>query len=588
MPQTNRKTVAEGVKVAELQGRPIGRILVKMGRITRDQVHEALDVQKKSGGPLGQILIDLGYIDEATRTLSLAFQAGMEFVDLAAIDIPDEVIAMIPAQMANAYKVVPLDHDEATNHLTVAMASADNFHATDDLRTLMGFSVTGKIADAEAMEGALRKYYDVEPESIGELINEIAGDHQLSLLENRGESIDLETIKELADANPVKKLVNMVLLEAIHNRASDIHFEPFENEFKMRYRIDGLLYEMLPPPRSIAVAIASRIKVMADLDIAERRKPQDGRIELVVNGNPVDLRVSVLPTMFGESVVLRVLDRSNVSLDLDRLGLREDDQRIFRQLIKRPNGIIFVTGPTGSGKTTTLYAALNELNDVSVKILTAEDPVEYDIDGLIQLLVREDIGLTFGRALRHFLRQDPDIILIGEVRDLETAEIAVQSSLTGHLVFTTLHTNDAPSSIARILDLGLAPFLVTATLEAIVAQRLVRTICPRCKEEFEPTEDMLMELDLTPQLTAGRIFFRGAGCDYCRGTGYSGRSAIYEIMVLDDQVRNLIMQRASTNKIREAARKRGMRTLRETGLLAIYDGITTIEEVVSQTIYEET
>ncbi len=585
MPQTD-KTTAGSFNVAELRSRPIGRVLVKMGRITRDQVHEALDAQKKNSGPLGQILIDLGYIDEATRTLSLAFQAGMEFVDLTAIDIPDEVIAAIPAQMANAYKVVPLDYDESANHLTVALASADNFHATDDLRTLMGFTVAAKIADPEAMEGALRKYYDVEPESIGELINEIAGDEQLSLLENRGESIDLETIKEMADANPVKKLVNMVLLEAIHNRASDVHFEPFETEFKMRYRIDGLLYEMLPPPRSIAVAIASRIKVMANLDIAERRKPQDGRIELVVNGNPVDLRVSVLPTMFGESVVLRVLDRSNVSLDLERLGLREDDQRIFRQLITRPNGIIFVTGPTGSGKTTTLYAALNELNDVSVKILTAEDPVEYDIDGLIQLLVREDIGLTFGRALRSFLRQDPDIILIGEVRDLETAEIAVQSSLTGHLVFTTLHTNDAPSSIARILDLGLEPFLVTATLEAVVAQRLVRTICPRCKEGFEPTEDMLMELGLNMQDIAGQTFFRGAGCDYCRGTGYSGRTAIYEIMITDDQLRELIVNRASTNKIREAARKGGMRTLREAGLLAIYDGVTTIEEVVSQTIYE--
>jgi type IV pilus assembly protein PilB len=356
----------------------------------------------------------------------------------------------------------------------------------------------------------------------------------------------------------------------------------------MRYRIDGLLYEMLPPPKSIALAIASRIKVMANLDIAERRKPQDGRIQLVVNAQPVDLRISVLPTTFGESVVMRVLDRSNVSLDLERLGMRDDDLRIFRTLINRPNGIIIVTGPTGSGKTTTLYSALNELNDVSVKILTSEDPVEYDIDGVVQVQVHEAIGLTFARCLRHFLRQDPDIILVGEVRDIETAEIAVQSSLTGHLVFSTLHTNDAPSSIARLLDLGLEPFLVTATLEAICAQRLVRMICLRCKEEFSPTEDMLMELNLTPEKVAGRRFYHGTGCEYCRGTGYSGRVAIYEIMLIDDAIRELIMSRASTNALREAARKRGMRTLRESGLLGIYDGSTTIEEVVAQTIYEET
>ncbi len=575
------------VKVAELRGRPLGRVLLKMGQITRDQIHEALGVQKEKGGPIGQILVDLGYIDDQSRSLALAFQAGMEFVDLTAMDIPEDVIKQVLPQMANAYKIVPVDYDEESNHLTVALASPDNFRATDDLQTLMGFRVTAKIADPEALNGALMKYYDVEPESIGELINEIAGDEQLAALENRGESIDLETIRQAADSNPVKRLVNMVLLEAIRNRASDIHFEPFEDEFKMRYRIDGLLYEMLPPPKSIAVAIASRIKVMADLDIAERRLPQDGRIELLVNDQPVDLRISVLPTMFGESVVMRVLDRSNVSLDIDRLGMREDDVRIFHQLISRPNGIIIVTGPTGCGKTTTLYAALNQLNSEEVKILTSEDPVEYDIDGLIQVQMKESIGLTFARCLRHFLRQDPDIILIGEIRDLETAEVSVQSALTGHLVFSTLHTNDAPSTIARLLDLGLEPFLITATLEAIIGQRLVRLICPRCKEEFTPTEDMLLELALTPEMVTGRSFHHGTGCEYCRGTGYSGRVAIFEIMILDDELRRLIMERRSTNLLREAARKRGMRTLRESGLLAIYDGITTIEEVVAQTIMEE-
>jgi len=574
-------------RIDDLRGRPLGRVLVKMGKVTRDQVHEALAVQKEEGGPLGQILVDLGYIDDRTRALAQAYQVGMEYVDLSSIDIPEEVIRQIPSQMANAYKIVPLEHDEVTNRLVVAMASADNFHATDDLRTLMGFNVSAKIADPEHLNAALAKYYDVEPESIGDLINEIAGDEQLAVLQDRGESIDLETIKEMAEANPVKRLVNMVLLEAIRNRASDIHFEPFENEFKMRYRIDGLLYEMLPPPKSIAVAVASRLKVMADLDIAERRVPQDGRIELVVNGAPVDLRVSVLPTMFGESVVMRVLDRSQVALDLEKVGMRDDDIRIFRRLISRPNGIVIVTGPTGSGKTTTLYSALRELNDVATKILTSEDPVEYDIDGLIQVQIKDDIGLTFARCLRHFLRQDPDIVLVGEIRDLETAEIAVQSSLTGHLVFTTLHTNDAPSSVARLLDLGLEPFLVTATLEGIVAQRLVRIICPRCKEEYTPTEEMLMELGLRPEDVSGRSFYRGAGCEYCRGTGYSGRMGIFEAMIMDDELRDLIVERRSTNVIRAAARKRGMRTLRESGMLAIYDGLTTIEEIVAQTSYED-
>ena len=575
------------VDVSELKGRPLGRVLVKMNKVTRDQVHEALDVQRDKGGPIGQILVDLGHIDEKALVLALAYQVGMQYVDLSKMEVSDEVVKLIPAQMANAYKIVPLKYDEPTKRLEVALASADNFRATDDLRTLMGFDVAARIADPEQLNAALLKYYDVEPESIGDLISEMAGDEQLAALEDRGESIDLETLREMADTNPVKRLVNMVLWEAIRNRASDIHFEPFENEFKMRYRIDGVLYEMLPPPKSIAVAIASRIKVMSNLDIAERRVPQDGRIELLIGGAPVDLRVSVLPTMFGESVVMRVLDRSQVSLDVERLGMREDDMRIFRQLIKRPNGICTVTGPTGCGKTTTLYAALSELNDVGVKILTSEDPVEYDIDGLVQVQVNSDIGLTFARCLRSFLRQDPDIVLVGEVRDLETADIAVQASLTGHLVFTTLHTNDAPSAIARLLDLGLAPFLITATMEGVVAQRLVRTICPRCKEEYAPTAEMLMQLGLTAEDVSGRTFFRGAGCDFCRNTGYSGRMAIFEIMIMDDELREMIMNRNSTNVIRDAARRAGMRTLRQSGLLAVYDGATTLEEIVSQTLEEQ-
>ena len=573
--------------VSQLKNRPLGRVLVKMGKVTRDQVHEALDVQKAKGGPIGQILVDLGYIDDKALRLALAHQAGMEFVDLTATDVPEEVVRLIPAQMANAYKIVPLKYDASTHTLEVAMASADNFRATDDLRTLMGYKVIARVADTDALAGALLKYYDVEPESIGDLINEMAGDEQLSFLEERGESIDLDTLREAADSNPVKRLVNLVLWEAIRARASDVHFEPFEEEFKVRYRVDGVLYEMLPPPKSIAVAIASRIKVMSNLDIAERRLPQDGRIELLIGGQPVDLRVAVLPTMFGESVVMRVLDRSQVALDLERLGMRDDDLRIFRQLIEKPNGICIVTGPTGSGKTTTLYAALNDLNQVETKILTSEDPVEYDIDGLVQVQINQAAGLTFARCLRSFLRQDPDIILIGEIRDLETAQIAVQSSLTGHLVFTTLHTTDAPSAMARLLDLGLEPFLITATLEGIVAQRLVRVICPRCKEEFVPTDEMLQQIRLDSAALKGKTLYRGAGCEYCRKTGYSGRFALFEIMLLDDDLRELIMKKASTNVIRDAARKRGMRTLRESGMLAIFDGLTTIEEVVLQTIDEQ-
>jgi len=377
------------------------------------------------------------------------------------------------------------------------------------------------------------------------------------------------------------------LLQAIKDKASDIHFEPFEDEFKMRYRIDGVLYEMMPPPAHIAPAISSRIKVMANLDIAERRLPQDGRIELSVNNQPIDLRVSVLPTMFGESVVMRVLDRSNVQLDLDKLGMREDDLSIIRQLIHKPNGIVICTGPTGSGKTTTLYAALRELNDISSKLITAEDPVEYDIDGIIQCQIKPEIELTFGRILRSMLRQDPDIILVGEIRDKETAEIAVQASLTGHLVFSTLHTNDAPSAIARLLDLGLEPFLVTATLEGIIAQRLVRKICMNCKAEYTPGEEQLMELELRLDDVQGRKFWYGKGCEACNNTGYRGRLGIYEIMTLDDDMRDMIVKHASTQVLRAESRKRGMKTLRQAGLMSIYDGVTTIEEVVRETIMEE-
>jgi type IV pilus assembly protein PilB len=582
------KTARRFPPIEQLRSRTLGRILIKMGILTREKVHECLKIQKQRHGnkQIGQIFLELGLIDDKQLQIALAAQRGMEYVNLEEFDINPDVIEKVPAQMAKTYHLVPIEYKKEQNELTVVLDNPDNFRATDDLGTLMGFKVTAKITDVGALENALTKYYEAQEENINELIGEIQGDRFLAEFEGRNQSIDLDELKELSESNPVKKLLNLVLLQAIRDKASDVHFEPFENEYKMRYRIDGVLYEMVPPPKYIAAALSSRIKVMADLDIAERRLPQDGRISLTVQGNPVDLRVSVLPTMFGESVVLRVLDRTTVTFDLEKLGLRREDHELVRQLIRKPNGIVIVTGPTGCGKTTTLYSALNELNSVEMKLITTEDPIEYDIDGLIQVQMKPDIGLTFARCLRHILRQDPDVILVGEIRDLETAEIAAQASLTGHVVFTTLHTNDAPSSIARLLDLGVEPFLVTATLEGIIAERLVRKICEDCKVPFEPTEAQLMELGLTPEDIKGKKFYYGRGCDRCNNTGYRGRTGIFEIMVFNDEIRDLIMNQASTNILRAAGQKAGMRLLRDNGMAAIYDGITTIDEVVKETITE--
>ena len=576
--------------IGQLKSRTLGRILIKMGILTREKVHECLKIQKQRHGKvqIGQIFLELGLVDEKQLQLALAAQRGMEYVNLGDIDISAEIIEKVPAQMAKTYRIVPFAYNETRNELTVALDNPDNFRATDDLSILMGFKVTAQITDSEALENALGKYYEGqdEKEGINELIDEIQADSFLAEFAGRNQSIDLDELKELSESNPVKKLLNLVLLQAIRDKASDIHFEPFENEYKMRYRIDGVLYEMIPPPKHIAAALSSRIKVMASLDIAERRLPQDGRISLTVQNNPVDLRVSVLPTMFGESVVLRVLDRTQVSLDLEKLGLRNEDLSMVHQIIHKPNGIVIVTGPTGSGKTTTLYSALSELNDVETKVITTEDPVEYDIDGIIQVQIKSDIGLTFARCLRSILRQDPDVVMVGEIRDLETAEISAQASLTGHLVFTTLHTNDAPSSVARLLDLGVEPFLVTATLEGIIAQRLVRKICENCKTEYEPREKQLSELSLSPEDIRGKKIYYGRGCNRCNKTGYKGRIAIFEIMVFNDEIRNLIMNQASTNVLRTAAQKAGMRLLRDNGLAAIYDGVTTIDEVLRETISE--
>ena len=575
--------------IEQLKGRTLGRILMKMGVLNREKIHDCLKVQaQRQGVQIGKIFLELGLVDEGQLQMALAAQRGMEYVNLDGVEIPADVVEKVPAQMARTYHIVPIEYNSQRNELAVALDNPENFRATDDLSTLMGFKVTAKITDPDALEKALTKYYETQAdENINELIDEIQGDSFLAEFEGRSTSIDLDELKELSESNPVKKLLNLVLLQAIRDKASDIHFEPFENEYKMRYRIDGVLYEMVPPPKYIAAALSSRIKVMADLDIAERRLPQDGRISLTVRDNPIDLRVSVLPTMFGESVVLRVLDRAQASFNLGELGLQPQDHDLIRKLIRKPNGIIIVTGPTGCGKTTTLYSALNELNDIATKIITTEDPVEYDVDGLVQVQMKPDIGLTFARCLRSILRQDPDIILVGEIRDLETAEIASQASLTGHVVFTTLHTNDAPSSVARLLDLGVEPFLITATIEGIVAQRLVRRICTRCKTQFDPTEAQLSQLKLLPEEVGGKVFYYGKGCSKCNGTGYRGRVGLFEIMVFNDEIRDLIMNQASTALLREAGVKNGMRLLRENGLAAIYDGITTIDEIAKETMMEQ-
>ncbi|HZW31294.1 MAG TPA: GspE/PulE family protein, partial [Isosphaeraceae bacterium] len=456
------------------------------------------------------------------------------------------------------------------------------------LRMFLSTEVKGAVASETDVMAKIEQLYAGHHESIQDVVKQIEQDKGLSKMAGRNENtIDLEAIEEMAEAAPVRKLLNMVLLLAIKDKASDIHFEPFEEEYKMRYRVDGILYELVPPPRHLAPAIASRIKVMANLDIAERRLPQDGRIQLALGGNNVDIRVSTLPTMFGESVVLRILDRTVVQLDLQRLGMPDDTLAKWCEIVEKPNGIILVTGPTSSGKTTTLYATLNRLNRIQDKIITTEEPVEYEIEGLIQIPINAEIGVTFANCLRAILRQDPDKILVGETRDLETAEISIQASLTGHIVFTTLHTNDAPSAITRLRDMGLPTFLITATVEAVLAQRLVRKICQNCRTEFTPAPEVCMELGMSPAEAATKKFFYGKGCDKCNNTGYKGRMGLYELLVMNDTLRDMVVAETSLDEFRNAARKFGMKTLREVGMQNIHAGMTTIEEVIRETLMDE-
>jgi type IV pilus assembly protein PilB len=563
--------------------RKLGQILVDLGFIDENQQWEIIDEAKTTGVRVGEAAVARGLINEEQLLQALAEQANLKVVNLSEVKPTPEALLAVPETMASVYKVVPLAFKDGV--LTIAVGDPANLGCVDDLRNLLSCKeVIAQLTSGQAITEALGRIYAGKEESIIDVIAEIEKDPEMG--KRKAEtSIDLEA--ELVDSAPVRKLINMVFLLAIKDRASDIHFEPFEEEYKMRYRCDGILYEMVPPPRHLANAISSRIKVMSNLNIAERRLPQDGRIELNVGGNPVDMRVSVLPTMFGESVVIRVLDRTVVSLDLNKLGMDPGMLDQFRFMINKPNGIVLVTGPTGAGKTTTLYSALNELNVVSDKLITTEDPVEYDIDGIVQVPINHEIGMTFAAALRSILRQDPDKILVGEIRDLETCQVAVQAALTGHLVFSTLHTNDAPGTITRLRDMGMEPFLITATLEGILAQRLVRKICEDCRVEFEPSTEMLMELNLTAADCKGKKFYYGRGCDRCNNTGHRSRMGLYELVVMNDDLRDLVSQGASTDELRKACNRSGMTSLRDSGLRAIWMGQTTIEEVVRETIVED-
>jgi len=566
----------------------IGQILTDLGLIDERQLATMLEEQQNRGGELlGKVGLSLGFYTDEQLGEALAEQWGTTFVTLYDRQIKPDVLRLVSEPMAQLYRVIPLEL--SGNRLTVASAEPQKIQIADELRTLLGYDIHVCVATDPEITAALDKLFSSESESVESIVEDLEADDELAAAAaavGREGPTDLTSVEALADSAPVRKLLTMVLLMAIKEGASDIHFEPFENEFRIRLKSEGVLQEMVPPPKHLAFAITTRIKVMANLDIAERRLPQDGRIELNVGGHPVDLRVSVLPTLFGESVVMRVLDRGVVSLDLEKVGLDQPTLRKFREVIDRPNGIVLVTGPTGSGKTTTLYSALSELNTIDDKLITTEDPVEYDIDGIVQVPIDAEIGNTFAAILRAILRQDPDRILVGEIRDVETAEIAVQASLTGHMVFSTLHTNDAPSTVTRLRDMGVPPFLITATVEAILAQRLVRRICTNCREEIVPAADVLADLEVSSDQLVGKKFYRGKGCEKCNRTGYKGRLGLFELLLMNDDIRDMVMRNASTEDLREAARKAGMVTLREAGLNGVFEGLTTAEEIIRETILE--
>jgi type IV pilus assembly protein PilB len=555
--------------VSEPRGRKLlGQILKAKGLVREAQIQEALSEQRKHGGLIGQILVTLGHCTSADVAAALAEQAGLGAVDLERVRPSPEALAKVDASTAHAYGVLPLEI--SGTRLKVAIADPLNTAVLEDLAFQTGLAIDGVVADQATLKAKVQEFYGEE----GSIADAIAAAAALT-------GSDPE---KAALSAPVVRLLNSILHRAIADRASDVHFEVFPKDLRVRYRVDGALYEIEAPPVHLAAALLARIKVMSDLDIAETKMPQDGRIALSIDGRPVDLRVATLPGIGGEGCVLRVLDRSSVSLDLAALGMAPEDVEALTAMTQLPHGIVLVTGPTGSGKTTTLYAMLNQANDSAVKIITVEDPVEYDIDGIVQVPINEEIGVTYPKVLRTVLRQDPDKILVGEVRDAETAQVAVEASLTGHTVFATVHTNDAPSAITRLVDLGLEPFLITATLEAVVAQRLVRRVCSNCKSAYQADEDLLRDFGADSARLRGTTLFYGKGCEQCFHTGYRGRTAICEIMRVDADLRRAILAGASTAEVRERACRAGMRPLREAGLKAVLEGVTTLEEVRRETM----
>lgn len=551
--------------------------------LTEQQLQDIWDEHDRTGRGTRAIIQDMELLSEDQLLEITAQHLGTDVIDLQGAEIAPDVVRLLPASVARMYNVIPISGDSASVELVTSDLLSPE--VMDELMFVLTRDVSFRVAREEDIRTTLQRYYGDESESVSEMLSALENE-----LEDAGDLINLAAsedsvyeIETAANAAPVVRFVNLVLYQAVQDRASDIHFEPFEDEFKIRYRVDGALYEMAPPPKHLALPVTSRLKVISGLNIAERRLPQDGRIQLNVAGRTIDFRVSTLPTQFGESVVLRVLDRSVVSLDLENLGFPDDVFQDFTTDIIKPNGIVIVTGPTGSGKTTTLYSALRRLNTLESKLLTAEDPVEYDIEGLVQVPMHESIGVTFARTLRAFLRQDPDIIMVGEIRDIETAEIAVQASLTGHLVFSTLHTNDAAGAVTRLIDMGVEPFLISSTLEAVLGQRLVRTICKDCRTAYEPEDDQLRSLGLTRAQIENRPFYFGAGCAKCNETGYRGRRGIYEYLRISDPIRKLITERKPSLVMRDKAVELGMRTLREDGIRCILDGYTTVEEVLKYT-----
>jgi len=556
----------------------VAELFVEQHVLQPSQAEDVLTEANLNGKTIVQAMVDGGFVDENAFYQTIAQALGTEYIDLRDKEIPPAVLKLIPSGLARLHRALPIGLSGGT--LRIALADPLEPRAAEDLRFALGKDIEVVVAPTQQIDERIKEHYGTDSTSMEEVLKQLgeAGD----LLQIRGDE-NAAAVEAEANATPIIRFVDLILYQAIQDRASDIHFEPFENEFKIRYRVDGALYEMSPPPRHLALPVISRVKVMASMNIAERRLPQDGRIQKNIAGRHVDLRVSTLPTQFGESVVLRVLDRSTVNLDLEMLGMPDYIHSYLLEMIERPNGIFIATGPTGSGKTTTLYSCLRKINTIDSKLLTAEEPVEYDLEGIIQVPVNENIGLSFARVLRAFLRQDPDRIMIGETRDLETAQIAIQASLTGHLVFTTLHTNDAPGAVTRLIDMGVEPFLISATLEAVLGQRLLRSICPNCRTAYKPSESVLAQLQLSKRDIGDRQFFYGKGCEACNQTGYKGRKGIYELLRVTDPLRELINERAPTVTLKQKAIELGMVTLRQDGLRSIFAGDTTIEEVLKYT-----